>query len=367
VDEDPGGAVTSLSTDVYGGPALVWTPQADRDFGTTHTARLAAGDISFVSHQVQPVVPLDEESTFEFSYIEGTSAEFLATLELAVEYSSATYTAIGAGCGQVVPSRCDGGSAWFQCWKVSGRMVAGGVWDGPGLPYLTLSTRPAAGSDLLPNDGPSELFELTERGEHCIEGTATGAGESTTLTACGPQPDPPVYDGAPGLETVFADSCQVVPPDAHALTLLVAARGKTEAEARELLQQANTKAPEPAPADLSEFDVSSDHEVLSKCAAAPSAPVAPASLLVAALACMGAVTRRRQLGGVHCTPEFVAGHVANSTPVALMPAVSPDRCCGSRMLSNLGDSSGARDEAGAEPFTALPETQGRLGIGVDAT
>jgi len=235
VDGDADGRVTDFGWKSGNGLEWTWTP-GGREPGRTYSAHLTAE----AGSQMPIPVPLNVvygESTFEFTYVEATSAEFLPTARLALIDYSPSYALVGTKCCEVVASECAGAPSCHQCWDQEGRMLVGGTWDGSGIPYLTRSLRPD--SDNLAYDSGSGFFQITERREYCIEGTATAAGESTTLTACGMPTVPPVYDPT-GVQPVFAESCRVLPAGAHPMTLLVAARGVTEAEARELLEQQNT-------------------------------------------------------------------------------------------------------------------------------
>jgi hypothetical protein len=287
VDGDPNGTVTGFGFHSGVGLELVWTPTAVREPGRTYTARLAAGTAS-VGGQAPGVVYYGE-STFEFSYIEATSAEFLPTVELALLDYSPTYAFVGEKCCEVVASQCAGAPSCHQCWELEGKLWVGGAWDGPGMPYLTLSVHP--GLDNLVPDTGSDTFQITQHREYCIEGTATASGETTTLTACGMPTEPPVHD-ASGLQPVFADSCRVLPEGAYPMTTLVAVRGETEDQARELLHQQSTRPPPRG--------ASPSYSGAPSCAATNGTPArSGASFTCCILALLGTVAWRRRW----CSPR----------------------------------------------------------------
>ncbi len=238
VDGDPDGRVTDYGMRGGAGLALTWTPAAVREPGQPNTARLAATRATVLGPPTQVV--FFGESSFEFSYIEATSAEFLRTVELTVIDYSPTYTFVGEKCCEVDPMHCTGSTSCHQCWELEGKLRVGGIWDGPGMPYLTLAVHP--GSDNLEPGNGSNEFQLIEHGEYCLEGTASAAGEATTLTACGMPAEPPVHD-ASGLQPVFADTCRVLPEGVHPTTALVAARNETEALARQVLEERSKPPP----------------------------------------------------------------------------------------------------------------------------
>lgn len=272
VDGDPVGRVTGVGWLGEAGFGLVWTPTAVREPGRTTTARLAAKSYSERWRSSGTFVDF-EESTFEFSYIEATSAEFLPSVELELLDFEPEYSFVGAKCCEVVASRCSGAASCHQCWELEGELWVGGAWDGPGMPYLTFSLRPASTDNLLPT-AAQNAFQITGRGEVCIEGTAAAAGETRTVIACGIPSAPPV-DEATGLQPVLADSCRVLPEGVYPTTALVAVRSETEAQARESLDRQGL--PQPTPTS----EASADYGVFPGCATARGAP--PASSVLTTL------------------------------------------------------------------------------------
>jgi hypothetical protein len=277
------GAVTDFGRFDEGGIGFVWTPAVVREPGQTYMARLAEGTAAELT---EPNATVNYgASTFAFSYIEGTSAEFLPSVELAIVHLTPSYSFVGVNCCEVEASQCAGAPSCHQCWEYEGEMLVDGAWDGPGIPYLKLSEKPSL--DNLVYGTGTNGFQITERGAYCIEGTATASGETTHLTVCEMPTAPPMH--ASGIQPVFADSCQVVPDGVYPMTALVAVRGETEAQARELLKQQS--APPPASA------ASDDNEVFPSCEAARSAPVrsgVPPTLGVLTL--LGTMARRRRWG-----------------------------------------------------------------------
>ncbi|HYQ04775.1 MAG TPA: hypothetical protein VER96_39140 [Polyangiaceae bacterium] len=233
---DPDGKVTGFKWKNGSGRAWSWTP-AVRELGRTYTAHLAAGPARLNGTQL--LLAQYGDSTFTFTYVDATSAMFLPTVELAVLEYGPEYHPVGTKCCAVVASECEGASC-HQCWDTEGSVSVSGKWDGPGLAYLTLSDRPDL--DNLVYDNSSDIYLITENREFCIEGTATASGETVTVEACGMPTAPPVHQ-ATGVQTVFAESCEVLPPGTHPTTLLVAARAGTEAEAREQLEQQHPPPP----------------------------------------------------------------------------------------------------------------------------
>jgi hypothetical protein len=245
VDGDPDGALTGFGRRNGLGWIWTWTP-AVREPGKTYAAHLEAGPALYDPTTINVAYG---ESTFEFSYVDASSAVFLPTVELAVVDYRPSYALASAKCCEVVASECGNAPSCFQCWEREGRMSVGAEWDGPGIPYLTLSLVPHL--DNLAYGSGSDLFLAKENREYCIEGTAKAAGEATTLTACGSPPVPPV-DDVTGVQPVFAESCAVLPAGAEPLTILVAERAETEAQARELLEQQHVRStPSDAPLESS--------------------------------------------------------------------------------------------------------------------
>lgn len=270
VDGDADGRVTGLGTHGEGSFGLVWTPMAVREPGRTHTARLADGAASGAPPYTFVYNVYYEESTFEFSYLEATSAEFLPDVELTIADIPTRYTVVGAKCCEVVASECSGAASCHQCWELEGERWVGGAWDGPGIPYLTLSLQLASPDNLSPTT-VRNAFQVTDRGEVCIEGTAEASGEARTVTACGTPAAPPVHEPS-GVQPVLADSCRVLPPGVHLATALVAVRAETEAQARELLDLQSSPRVTPA------SEAPTDHGVLPRCAATRGAPPASGAL-----------------------------------------------------------------------------------------
>lgn len=262
VDGDPEGALTSMDA----GEAsleLGWTYAADRQIGRTYTASLASG----VAHRADVDRPEADyhfaESSFEFTYIDGTSANFLPTVDLTLFDHVPNYTSVSEQCCEVVANECGSEASCYQCWKQQAEALIGGSWDGPGIPYLDLSLETVF--DNLMRHPTLDAFQVIEHGEHCLEGTAaTVFGESTTLTACGTPTEPPV-DETSTRNPVFADTCRTLPEDTYPTTLLLATRAKTEAQARVLLNQ-RPAPPPPAKIPPGSFDASPDHAVTPGCA-----------------------------------------------------------------------------------------------------
>jgi hypothetical protein len=207
---------------------LTWTPAVREPFrafsahlgGEGGGVSLSGADVYF------------SESSFEFTYLDTTSATFLSTVELSLIEFRPAYTPVGTKCCEVIGTECGSASACFQCWDVEADLKVGGEWDGPGMPYLTL----ALGSSLqnLSQETGFESFEVIDNADYCLGGTATASGQTVTRTACGTPTVPPPRDTS-GIQPVFAKSCQTLPEGVRPITLFEVARADTEAHARQRL------------------------------------------------------------------------------------------------------------------------------------
>ncbi|HEY6727380.1 MAG TPA: hypothetical protein VI197_25270, partial [Polyangiaceae bacterium] len=220
---DPTGAVTAHAHRGVAYAELTWTPGAAREFGRSYVAHLADGGAE--TQERWPVYY--QPSTFEFSYFDGSSAEFLPQIDLTLSDVQEHYGSAAPSCCEVERALCAGASSCFQCWDQVGRLSMHPVWTGPGLPYLSLET------------DPQGTFEVTEFGEYCVQGTASTASETRSFSVCHTVTDWPLVE-IEGHQTVFADSCQAMPEGYFPLTRLFVVRAETEAAAQRHFSSART-------------------------------------------------------------------------------------------------------------------------------
>ena len=267
VEGDPTGAVTAYAQRGIAFAELSWEPGAAREFGRTYHAYL--GDSTAYRPRDGTSVYY-QQSTFEFSYFDGSSADFLAQANLTLSDVRERYASAYTTCCEVDAALCSGGSNCFQCWDQVGRLSLYPAWTGPGLPYLSRETEPAQG-----------YIEVTHFGEFCAQGTASAAGETRSFSACHTVSEWPSVE-VEGRQTVFADSCRAMPEGYFPLTRLLVVRGETLAKAQQLLSSVRTTG-QPH-----------DSDPATRCGLA-SRPVESNALpWLVTLAVLGAAGRRRQ-------------------------------------------------------------------------
>lgn len=271
VEGDPTGAVTAYSEVNRTLGELTWTPGAAREPGRTYIATLARGVAGGPQELAQAYYA---ESTFEFSYLDGTSATFLPDVELTLSDISESSGGPG-GCCEVDAALCAEASSCFQCWDQAAVLFFYSAWTGPGLPYLSLETEPTGTATV-------KAF-----GESCVQGTASGAGETRNFSVCHTVTEWPSVD-VPGRHTVFADTCKVMPEGYFPLTRLLVVRAETRTQALQALSS------EPKEPPVASRDVPDSDSSVSRCSVGSRPAPGSALAWLAALAVLGAAAHRRQ-------------------------------------------------------------------------